>query len=89
MNVPYIIYLPRFTLKISKNNWKTYVNIPYFECLGQKHPICLSFTLPSVRKDFLNRHREGQGQGWYQREAMRAVNQTLGRVIRHRALGRG
>lgn len=42
--------------------------------------------MPPVRKDFLNRHREGQGQGWYQREAMRAVNQTLGRVIRHRAL---
>ena len=38
-------------------------------------------------QDFLNRHRDGQGQGWYQREAMRAVNQTLGRVIRHRALG--
>jgi len=37
-----------------------------------------------LKQDFLNRHREGQGQGWYQREAMRAVNQTLGRVIRHR-----
>lgn len=35
-------------------------------------------------QDFLNLQAQGQGQCWYHREAMRAVNQTLGRVIRHR-----
>jgi len=37
-----------------------------------------------LKQDFLNLQAQGQGQGWYHREAMRAVNQTLGRVIRHR-----
>ena len=39
---------------------------------------------PLAAEDFLNLQAQGQGQSWYQREAMRAVNQTLGRVIRHR-----
>eukprot|EP00435_Cladocopium_sp_Y103_P062667 s753_g24.t1 len=37
-----------------------------------------------LKQDFLNLQAQGQGQCWYHREAMRAVNQTLGRVIRHR-----
>ena len=35
-------------------------------------------------EDFLDLQCQGLGQRWYHREAMRAVNQTLGRVIRHR-----
>lgn len=37
-----------------------------------------------LKQDFLELQSAGNGQRWYQREAMRAVNQTLGRVIRHR-----
>ncbi|CAJ1331674.1 unnamed protein product, partial [Effrenium voratum] len=37
-----------------------------------------------LKQDFLDCHLQGSGILWYQREAMRAVNQTLGRVIRHR-----
>mmetsp|Transcript_96450 Transcript_96450/g.171491 ORF Transcript_96450/g.171491 Transcript_96450/m.171491 type:complete len:958 (+) Transcript_96450:73-2946(+) len=38
-----------------------------------------------LKQDFLDlRGSEGDGRRWYTREAVRAVNQTLGRVIRHR-----
>lgn len=38
-----------------------------------------------LKQDFLDaRGSVGDGRRWYQREAIRAVNQTLGRVIRHR-----
>lgn len=38
-----------------------------------------------LKQDFLDaRGAKGDGQRWYEREAIRAVNQTLGRVIRHK-----
>eukprot|EP00930_Biecheleria_cincta_P098404 TRINITY_DN90066_c0_g1_i1.p1 TRINITY_DN90066_c0_g1~~TRINITY_DN90066_c0_g1_i1.p1 ORF type:complete len:998 (+),score=143.61 TRINITY_DN90066_c0_g1_i1:56-3049(+) len=38
-----------------------------------------------LKQDFLDgKGSAGDGRRWYQREAIRAVNQTLGRVIRHR-----
>merc|ERR1719440_801319 len=38
-----------------------------------------------LKQDFLDsRGAEGDGKKWYVREAIRAVNQTIGRVIRHR-----
>jgi len=38
-----------------------------------------------LKQDFLDaKGSQGDGKRWYQREAIRAVNQTLGRVIRHR-----
>eukprot|EP00913_Durusdinium_trenchii_P012097 g11362.t1 len=40
--------------------------------------------IPYPAKNDLRLQSAGNGQRWYQREAMRAVNQTLGRVIRHR-----
>jgi len=38
-----------------------------------------------LKQSFLDsRGNQGDGRAWYTREAIRAVNQTLGRVIRHR-----
>lgn len=37
-----------------------------------------------LKQDFLERGMRGEGRKWYVREAIRAVNQTVGRVIRHK-----
>jgi hypothetical protein len=37
-----------------------------------------------LKRDYLNTKKAGDGGKWYRQEAARAVNQTIGRVIRHR-----
>mmetsp|Transcript_10844 Transcript_10844/g.24855 ORF Transcript_10844/g.24855 Transcript_10844/m.24855 type:complete len:1037 (+) Transcript_10844:52-3162(+) len=38
-----------------------------------------------LKQEFLDRQSREAGRAWYVREAVRAVNQTVGRVIRHRS----
>ena len=37
-----------------------------------------------LKREFLDTKNGGDGSKWYRQEALRAVNQTIGRVIRHR-----
>jgi regulator of telomere elongation helicase 1 len=37
-----------------------------------------------LKREFLDSKNAGDGSKWYRQEAMRAVNQTIGRAIRHR-----